>query len=151
MPAACKPIGVMRAITGVPGMFSATYFAPTYAVAHNIVNRVCVPITAIVSLGSGLTGLAIGPTLAGFISDWFSSYYYTSGSFAVQCPGGQAAPGLGPDIAQACTNAAGLGARNALIIMASLLAWSALHYLLASRSLRKDLPTEPVPSAAMPI
>lgn len=139
-------------LLAVPGMFSATYFAPTYAVAHNIVKpRMRATITAIVSLGSGLTGLAIGPTLAGFISDWFSSYYYTSGSFVVQCPGGQAAPGLGPDIAQACTNAAGLGARNALIIMASLLAWSALHYLLASRSLRKDLPTEPVPSAAMPI
>jgi MFS family permease len=126
-------------LLAVPGMFSATYFAPTYAVAHNIVTpRMRASITAIVSLGSGLTSLAIGPTLAGFISDKSAAFYFP-GNFATQCSGSAAAQKASAAMAAACENASALGLRNALVFFALLLNWAALHYYLASRSLNKDL------------
>ncbi len=126
-------------LLAIPGMFSATYFAPTYAVAHNIVTpRMRASITAIVSLGSGLTSLAIGPMLAGYISDRSAAAYY-AGNFAVECPGGRAAAALNSQRGQACELASALGARNALIALVMLLAWGALHYYLASRTITRDL------------
>jgi predicted MFS family arabinose efflux permease len=126
-------------LLAIPGMFSATYFAPTYAVAHNIVTpRMRASITAIVSLGSGLTSLAIGPVLAGYISDKSAAAYF-SGNFAVECPGGHAAAGLSVKIGEACETASALGARNALVGLVLLLAWAALHYYLASRTVARDM------------
>jgi predicted MFS family arabinose efflux permease len=126
-------------LLAIPGMFSATYFAPTYAVAHNIVApRMRASITAIVSLGSGLTSLAIGPTLAGFISDKSAAFYF-HGDFASQCAGGYAVRGVSTALAAACESASALGVRNALVFFALLLNWAALHYYLASRSISGDM------------
>ncbi len=119
-------------LLAVPGMFSATYFAPSYAVAHNIVTpRMRASITAILSLGSGLISLAIGPTLAGIISDRSAAHYF-DGNYATQCKNGKL-------LNAACEQASALGLRNALVFLALLLAWASLHYLLASRSMRQDL------------
>jgi predicted MFS family arabinose efflux permease len=130
---------IALALLAVPGMFSATYFAPTYAVAHNIVKpRMRASITAIVSLGSGLTSLAIGPTLAGFISDKSAAFYF-HGDFAIQCAGGHAIKGLSAALVAACENASALGVRNALVFFSLLLNWAAVHYFMASRSISEDM------------
>lgn len=126
-------------LLAIPGMFSATYFAPTYAVAHNIVTaRMRASITAVVSLGSGLTSLAVGPMLAGYISDRSAAAYFP-GNFALQCPGGHAAGGLSAQVDKACELASALGARNALVGMVLLLAWGTAHYYFASRHVERDL------------
>jgi len=97
-------------------MFSLTYFAPTYAVAHNIVQpRMRAAITAIVSLGSSLTALAIGPTLAGVISDKFAQIHF-AGDFVRTCPAGQALAGARASVAARCADASALGTRDALLI-----------------------------------
>lgn len=126
-------------LLAVPGMFSATYFAPTYAVAHNIVTpRMRATIVAIVGLSSGIVALAVGPTLAGFVSDRSAAFYF-QGDFTAACPGGRAAAGLGNTIRLACENASAFGVRNALILLTLLLSWAAFHYFMAARWLRRDL------------
>ena len=60
--------------------------------------------------------------------------------------GGLAPKGSLPAVADACRNASATGIRQALMVMALLCVWSALHYLLASRNLRKDLDTHYVAS-----
>jgi MFS family permease len=126
-------------LLAVPGMFSATYFAPTYAVAHNIVTpRMRATIVAIVGLSSGIVALAVGPTLAGFVSDRSAAFYF-QGDFTAACPGGKAAAGLGNTIRLACENASAFGVRNALILLTLLLSWAAFHYFMAARWLRRDL------------
>ena len=44
-------------------------------------------------------------------------------------------------LAEACRDASAAGIRHSLMIMALLCAWSALHYVLAARTLRRDLDT----------
>ena len=130
---------IAMAILAIPGMFSATYFAPTYAVAHNIVlPRMRASITAIVSLGTSLTSMAVGPTLTGFVSDRSAAYYFGSANFIKSCPGGHAPVLSNGFLEHACESASALGVRNALILSCTLLFWASLHYLLSSRSLEKD-------------
>lgn len=126
-------------LLAIPGMFSSTYFAPTYAVAHNIVQpRMRASITAILSLGSSLTALAIGPTLAGFISDKAASLHFGAG-FAQQCPGGHAVVGAAAFAVHHCADATALGTRDALAVFSLAMLWAALHYYLASRTMQAEL------------
>jgi hypothetical protein len=76
--------------------------------------------------------------LAGYISDKSAAAYFP-GNFAVECPGGHAAAGLSVKIGDACETASALGARNALVGLVLLLAWAALHYYLASRTVARDM------------
>ncbi|HVZ69106.1 MAG TPA: MFS transporter [Rhizomicrobium sp.] len=126
-------------LLAIPGMFSATYFAPTYAVAHNIVTpRMRATIVAIVGLSSGIIALAVGPTLAGFVSDSSAAFYF-HGNFAIDCPGGRAASGLGAAVQRDCDTASALGVRNALILLTLLLSWASFHYFMAARTLKRDM------------
>jgi hypothetical protein len=108
-------------------------------VAHNIVQpRMRASITAILSLGSSLTALAIGPTLAGFISDKAASLHYGP-EFAQQCPGGHAIGGAVASAVQNCAKATALGTRDALVAFSLAMLWAALHYYLASRTMKAEL------------
>jgi hypothetical protein len=87
----------------------------------------------------GLVGIGVGPTLVGFLSDRFATHAFAA--YLGSCPGGRALPGALPVLADACRNASATGVRQALMVMALLCAWSAVHYVLASRTLREDLDT----------
>jgi hypothetical protein len=50
-------------------------------------------------------------------------------------------------LADACRDASATGIRQALMIMALLCLWSAVHYVLAARTLRRDLDTHYVGNA----
>jgi MFS family permease len=129
------------------GMCSSTFFAPTYAVAHNIVTaRMRASITAIVSLGSSLTALAIGPTLAGYVSDRFSGFRF-GGDFAVLCPGGHAPIGAAAKLLGECAQAGALGTRDALVLFSLFFVWPAIHYLAASKTMRTDMPASAAASS----
>jgi hypothetical protein len=52
-----------------------------------------------------------------------------------------------PALADACRSAGATGIRRALMVMALLCVWSALHYVLAARTLRRDLDTHYTESA----
>lgn len=132
------------------GMCSSTFFAPTYAVAHNIVTaRMRASVTAIVSLGSSLTALAIGPTLAGYMSDRFSTFRLGA-DFTRLCPGGHAPTGASAKLASDCAQAGAFGTRDALVFFSLLFIWAAIHYLFASKTMRTDLPSTATTVRARP-
>ncbi len=117
------------------------YYSPTLAIAQNMVGANMRASSAFVMSGLvlGLVGIGVGPTVVGFISDRFASRVFAG--YMASCPGGVAPHGSAPALAESCRNASATGIRQALMVMALLCVWSALHYLLASRNLRKDLDT----------
>lgn len=131
------------------------YYTPTLAMAQNMVGADMRASSAfVVSIVLGLVGIGLGPTLLGILSDHYAAHAFTLGAYAVTCPGGRAVAGSSAALAQACSSASALGIKYALMTLSLLCLWSAAHYLLAARSLRRDLETHyvpetgPVPAAA---
>ena len=117
------------------------FYSPTLAIAQNMVGANMRASSDFVMSGLvlGLAGIGLGPTLVGFLSDRFAAHAFTA--FLGSCPGGRAPPGALPALGEACRNASATGIRQALMVMALLCVWSAVHYLLAARTLRRDLDT----------
>ena len=117
------------------------YYSPTLALAQNMVGANMRASSAFVVSGLvlGLVGIGLGPTLVGILSDHLATHAFAS--YLGSCPGGRAPPGSLPALADACRNASATGIRQALIIMAMLCLWSAVHFTLAARTLRRDLDT----------
>jgi MFS family permease len=95
--------------------------------------------SALVSLGTILLGSGFGPVVIGFFSDQFASRAFTLGDYAAVCPGGVAPRGSAEPLVTACQTASATGVREAMVIAAVACLWAALHFLLASRTLRRDL------------
>ena len=124
------------------------YYSPTLAIAQNMVGANMRASSAFVVSGLvlGLVGIGLGPTIVGFLSDRFAVHAYAP--YLASCPGGRAPAGSLPALADACRNAGATGIRQALMVMALLCVWSALHYMLAARNLRRDLDTHYTAGAA---
>lgn len=120
----------------LPGLFSGVYFGPTFAVTHNLVEpRMRASATALLSLITSIVGMTTGPIVTGWLSDVFAARAFTLGDYSDLC--GQAASA--PAMIAACQTASSSGLRTALIIVVSLFWWAALHYLLAGRTLKREL------------
>jgi predicted MFS family arabinose efflux permease len=139
------PMTVIILICAHVSMF--VFYSPTLAIAQNMVGANMRASSAFVMSGLvlGLAGIGLGPTLVGFLSDRFATHAFAG--FLGSCPGGRAPPGSLPALADACRSAGATGVRQALMVMALLCVWSAVHYVLASRTLRKDLDTHYVATA----
>jgi hypothetical protein len=118
----------------------ATYLAPSSATMQNLIGpRMRAMTSAIVAMVAGLLGAGLGPTLLGFASDHYATAFFTGGDFIASCPGGIAPPGGGEALDLACRAASTAGLRTALISALGFFLWAAVHYLLAARTLRRDL------------
>jgi len=117
------------------------YYSPTLALAQNMVGANMRASSAFVVSGLvlGLVGIGLGPTIVGFLSDHLATHAFAA--YIGSCPGGRAAAGSPSELVDACRDAGATGIRQALMIMAALCVWSALHYVLAARTLRQDLDT----------
>lgn len=123
-----------------------TYFAPTAGTMQNIVGpRMRATSSAITALVGGIIGAGFGPTIVGFLSDVFAKRAFPGGDFIASCPGGRGPKGAAEAIDQACLAASTQGLRYALISVLAIFFWAALHYLLASRTLKQDLYVAPTP------
>lgn len=121
-------------ILALPGLFSATYFAPTYAVTQNLVGpRMRASAVALVSLALNLVGMAFGPVVTGALSDFFAARHFGAVDYLAQCVTAS------PALTQSCSDASIYGVRMALIAVCLLFAWSGTHFLLAARHLKRDL------------
>lgn len=124
----------------LPGLFSGIYFGPTFAVTHNLVEpRMRASATAILSLIMSIVGMTTGPVITGWLSDHFAAEAFKAGDYAALCPG------AGTALADACRIASASGIKTALIIIVTLFWWAALHFYLASRSIKAELEgTKPI-------
>lgn len=124
----------------LPGIFSYTYLAPTFALTHNMVEpRMRATATAVLFFVLNLIALGFGPVFVGFLSDLFTSQAFTSGDFVALCPGGVAPANAAEGLATACREASAAGLQNAILSTLLILFWGALHYLLAAQTLERDL------------
>lgn len=107
------PLSIAGLLFG--GMALILFYSPTYAMAQNLVGpRMRATAVAVISMCSGIAGSGLGPTWSGFASDRLAA--------AIGGP-----------------NASGEGMRYALASVTIVFLWSAVHYLLAARTLRRDL------------
>ena len=117
-----------------------THLAPSLATVQNVAApNMRAMATAIVWTVMGLLGAGFGPTLMGMASDFFASRAYAAGDFIHNCPGGHAPAGAAAAIDAACRAASTQGLKMALFCGTLFFLWAAVHFLLASRTLKQDL------------
>ena len=124
------------------------YYTPTLGMAQNMVAANMRGSSAFVaSLVLGLVGVGLGPTIVGILSDFFAQQAFHLGNFKTLCPGGLSLASGGGVLSAACKVASATGVRHAVMAVALVCIWAALHFLLAAKHLRKDLDTHYEPKA----
>lgn len=127
-------------LIAVGNMMLITFYAPMFATVQNLVGpRMRASAVALFSLVFSLVGTGFGPTVMGLISDLWAQNAFGALDFKSSCPGGVAPKGAAQALDIACKGAASDGLRNALLTVQVFFLWAAVHFLLASRTLRKDL------------
>jgi len=117
-------------------VFLSTYPGPTFAMAQNLVApRMRASIAAILLLLMNLVGQGLGPTLMGQSSDLLAGRAFAGGDYRQTCV--DTRPDA--DMAAACARASATGLQQTLVGVAIFLPWGALHFVLAARTLRRDL------------
>lgn len=113
-----------------------TYYAPFYAVVHSMSGpRMRAMATAVSALLINGVAIAAGPAIVGLMSDRFaSSAFAGSGSYREVCIKAPV-----EQLASACQAASAQGLKLALMLTSLLFVWACVHYLLAARTLRRDL------------
>ena len=121
----------------IPPVFQYLNIGPTMGLMHNMVTpRMRATATALLYLAVNLFGLGIGPTFTGFLSDKLAATAFAGGSYSEQCTLGTATSTATDAL---CRSATADGLRWALIACTLTFPWAAVHYLIASRTLREDL------------
>lgn len=115
-----------------------------YTPAIGMIQNMCPPhlralAAALYSTLYSLFGLALGPTFIGFTSDHFAARHFAAGQFAADCTGGVGARTASAALSAACRNASAEGLRDALSVGVLVFLWAAIHFVIASRTYRRDL------------
>jgi MFS family permease len=119
----------------------ATHLAPSLATIQNLAApRMRATATALVFLVMGLIGAGFGPTLLGVVSDAFAQTAFAAGDFLDRCPGGRATDA---SLDALCRAASTTGLKAALMCGAAFFLWAAIHFLLAARTVARDLHAAP--------
>ncbi len=118
------------------------YYSPTLAMAQNMVGPSMRASSAfLVSLVLSLVGIGLGPTVAGFLSDHFATGAFSLGDYRALCPGGAPLASEAARLGDACAIASAAGLKRAMTAVSLLFVWAGFHYVVASRTLRRDLDT----------
>ena len=124
----------------IGGVCYSLYFAPTFALAQNLVEqRMRGTASALMYLLINVFGGGLGPWALGMVSDALAHRAFPFGDFAAMCPGGVAPHGSAQALALACRHASASGLQQAILISTVFFGWGAIHFLLASRTIRRDL------------
>ena len=113
------------------------YFAPTFAVVQNLVEpRMRATASSLLFLAINMMGQALGPVVIGLVSDLIARRTFTLGNYRALCPPHPHAPA---QIVAACAHASSYGLQHSILIMCGCYLLGAIFYLLASRTLKRDL------------
>ena len=85
-----------------------------------------------------LFGTGLGPTLIGMLSDYFAGQAFGAG-FTEACPGGRAPAGASELFQANCAQASASGMRTAFSVIVLAFPWAAIHFVIASFTLKRDL------------
>lgn len=127
-----------------PLMLAATlhyfYLGPMYAVSAGVVDsRTRATAVAITLFAVNLIGIGLGPTLIGFLSTGLKTMMLSGNDLSLTLQMCKDVTVLAADQAAACRDADARGLQWSIIIFASLYGWAAIHYLLAGKTLGRDM------------
>jgi predicted MFS family arabinose efflux permease len=129
-------------VLSAAGFFQYLALAPSFGTIQNIVAaRQRATAAALVFLALNVLALGGGSLFTGLLIDHLaqdSFHLLGGGSFAQACPGGQAVVRM-PQLASACAASLVRGTRTGIMVTVCVHAWAALHYLLGSFGLARQL------------
>jgi predicted MFS family arabinose efflux permease len=130
-----------------PLMLAATlhyfYLGPMYAVSTGVAdNRTRATAVALTLFVVNLIGIGLGPTVIGFLSTGIKTYFLSGADLGLTLQVCKAAASLTAEQAAACKSADARGLQWSIIIFATLYGWAAIHYLLAGKTLERDMLTK---------
>ncbi|WP_240975158.1 spinster family MFS transporter [Paraburkholderia aromaticivorans] len=123
-------------------LLSFFYGATNAVIQGTVTPRMRARAAAFVLLLVSFVGQGGGPAVVGFLSDKFSASLFTEGNYRLMCgtphvTGGHGVSAFHGALVEACADASATGIRYAMLSITVVLAWSALHYFLASRTMRR--------------
>jgi hypothetical protein len=127
-----------------PLMLAATlhyfYLGPMYAVSTGVADaRTRATAVALTLFVVNLIGIAFGPTVIGILSTFLKSTFMNGSGLDLSLALCKDAKLLGEAQAAACKSADARGLQWSIIIFATLYGWAAVHYLLAGKTLQRDM------------
>ena len=116
------------------------YLGPMYAVSAGVVDsRTRATAVAITLFSVNLIGIGLGPTLAGVLSTFLKSMMLSGADLGLSIEACKVVSDLSAEQAAACTSANARGLQWTIVIFATLYGWAAIHYLLAGKTLQRDM------------
>ncbi|GGB62420.1 MULTISPECIES: spinster family MFS transporter [Henriciella] len=127
-----------------PLMAAATlhyfYLGPMYAIAGGVVDsRMRATSVAITLFVVNLLGYGLGPPLIGILSTFFKTMFINGAGLGLTLEACKDLATLAENQAAACTSADARGLQWSIIVFICGYGWAALHYLLAGRTLQRDM------------
>lgn len=127
-----------------PLMAAATlhyfYLGPMYAIVGGVVDsRMRATSVAVTLFIVNLLGYGLGPPLIGFLSTFLKDVFLAGNELGLTLEACKVPSELSSEGAAICANANSEGLRWSIIAFCTLYGWAALHYLLAGRTLLRDM------------
>ncbi|MEL6473987.1 MAG: MFS transporter [Pseudomonadota bacterium] len=124
----------------IAAMIHYFYLGPMYAVAGGVVDsRMRATSVALTLFVVNLLGYGLGPPIIGALSTALKSMFISGADLNLTLDLCKAAVGLSPEQASACTSADARGLQWSIVIFCCGYGWAAMHYLLAGRTLQRDM------------
>lgn len=119
------------------------YLGPMYAVFGGVVDsRMRATSVAVALFAVNLVGLALGPTVAGALSSILKGLILSGSELNVDVGACAAGEGLNAAQSALCVSADARGLQYAIVIFACVYLWASVHFLLAGRTLQRDMITK---------
>ncbi len=124
----------------IAAMIHYYYLGPMYAVAGGVVDsRMRATSVAITLFVVNLLGYGLGPPLIGILSTFLKSLFISGADLGLTLAACKDLAGLATAEVDACRSADARGLQWSIILFCFGYAWAALHYLLAGRTLQRDM------------
>ncbi len=118
------------------------YLGPMYAIAGGVADsRMRATSVALTLFAVNLLGYGLGPPVIGFLSTFLKSLFLSADTLPLTLDLCKAALDFSPDEIAACASANAKGLQWSILIFVCLYGWSAIHYLLAGKTLQSDMVT----------
>ena len=124
----------------IAAMIHYYYLGPMYAVAGGVVDsRMRATSVAITLFVVNLLGYGLGPLMIGFLSTFLKSMFLSGADLGLTLEACKDVASLAANEVAACDSANARGLQWSIVIFCCLYGWAALHYLLAGRTLQRDM------------
>ena len=135
----------------IAAMVHYFFLGPMYAISGGVVDsRMRATSVAITLFVVNLLGYGLGPPVIGILSTFLKSLFLDGASLGLTLEACQPLMAMGADLAAglsgieaqelaACTSADARGLQWSIVIFCCFYGWAALHYLLAGRTLQRDM------------